>query len=152
MNIGIDHIGITTPFYCNDGKGNFLLHRRSKNCRDEQGHWDPGSGKLDFGVTLEENVLREVMEEYGCPGEIQERLPAHDIFRELGGVKTHWLAVPFFVKVDPQKVTMNEPHKMDELGWFRLDKLPEPLHTGFRFTFTKYRRYFDNYINSDAGE
>jgi len=30
MISGIDYIGITTPFYCNDGKGNFLFHKRSQ--------------------------------------------------------------------------------------------------------------------------
>lgn len=145
MNIGVDYIGISTPFYCHDGKGNFLLHKRSKNCRDEQGNWDPGSGKLDFGTTLEENVLREVFEEYGCTGEIQERLPSHDIFRENNGVKTHWVAVPFFVKVDPSQVKNNEPEKIDEIGWFTLDNLPTPLHTGFAFTLNTYKEYFDKY-------
>ncbi len=147
MDPGFDYIGISTPFYCNDGKGNFLLHKRSKNCRDEEGRWDPGSGELLHGVTLESNVLREVMEEYGCQGEIQERLPAHDIFREYNGKKTHWLAVPFFVKVDPALVRMNEPDKMDEIGWFRLDNLPSPLHTGFGFTFGKYKEYFIKYLS-----
>lgn len=145
MKIGVDYIGITTPFYCNDGKGNFLLHKRSTNCRDEQGHWDPGSGQLDFGVTLEENVLREVFEEYGCRGEIQERLPTHDIFREFNGVRTHWLAVPFFVKINPKEVKNNSLEKIDELGWFTLDNLPEPLHIGFRFTLMKYKNYFEKY-------
>ena len=87
MNIGIDYVGVTTPFYCNDGKGNFLLHKRSKNTRDEHGRWDPGSGKLDFGLEFEENVLKEVFEEYGCKGEIQEQLPAHTILREWDGKK-----------------------------------------------------------------
>ncbi len=146
MNPGFDYIGISTPFYCNDGKGNFLLHKRSKNCRDEQGRWDPGSGELEYGMTLEENVLREVMEEYGVIGEIQERLPAHDIFREFDNKKTHWLAIPFFVKVNRTEVRMNEPDKMDELGWFRLDNFPSPLHTGFKFSFEKYREYFIKYL------
>ena len=145
MNIGTDYIGVTTPFYCNDGNGNFLFHKRSKNCRDEHGNWDPGSGKLDFGVSLEENVLREVLEEYGCRGEIQERLPAHDIFREQNGQKTHWVAVPFFVKVNREEVKNNEPHKIDELGWFRLDNLPTPLHTGFQISFSLFKEYFDKY-------
>lgn len=87
--IGIDYVGISTPFYCNDGKGNFLLHKRSKNCRDEVRRWDPGSGKLEFGLSLEDNLLKEIKEEYGCDGKIQERLPAHDIFRVINGVKTH---------------------------------------------------------------
>ncbi len=145
MQIGKDFIGITTPFYCNDGKGNFLLHKRSKNCRDENGNWDPGSGKLDFGISLEENVLREIAEEYGCKGEIQERLPAHDIFREYNGVKTHWVAIPFFVKVNPQEVRNNEPEKIDDMDWFKLGELPQPLHTGFQFTFSKFRNTFEKY-------
>ena len=145
MKIGIDYIGVTTPFYCHDGKGNFLLHKRSKNCRDEHGRWDPGSGKLDFGVSLEENVLREIMEEYGCGGEIPEQLPSHDIFREQNGKKTHWLAVPFFVKVNPSEVKNNEPEKIVELGWFRLDTLPEPLHSGFAYTYKTYKGFFDKY-------
>lgn len=145
MKIGVDYVGITTPFYCNDGQGNFLLHRRSKNCRDEQEKWDPGSGELDFGMSLEENVLREIAEEYGCQGEIQERLPAHNIFREHNGIKTHWVAVPFFVKINPKEVKNNEPNKIDEIGWFRLDSLPKPLHTGFQFTLAQFREHFEKY-------
>lgn len=145
MKVGFDYIGVTTPFYCNDGKGNFLFHKRSENCRDEQGRWDTGSGKLDFGVSLEENVLREVLEEYGCKGEIQERLPAHDIFREQDGTKTHWVAVPFFIKVNPNEVKNNEPEKIIKFDWFKLSNLPSPLHSGFVFSFEKFRRHFEKY-------
>lgn len=148
MKPGIDYIGVSTPFYCNDGKGNFLLHRRSKKCRDEEGHWDTGSGQLDFGLTPEENVLKEVEEEYGIKGTIQEKLPAHSIFRIHKGKKTHWLAIPFFIKVDPKKVKINEPEKIDILGWFKLNKLPRPLHTGFVYTFKTYRKYFQKYKKS----
>lgn len=142
---GIDYIGITTPFYCNDGKGNFLLHRRSQSCRDERGRWDTGSGQLEFGLTPEENVLKEVFEEYGCKGFIQEPLPPHSIFRKHQGVDTHWLAIPFFIKVNPQEVKVNEPAKIDEIKWFILDNLPKPLHSGFSFTFSTYRFFFDKY-------
>ena len=145
MDIGIDYVGISTPFYCNDGKGHFLLHKRSVNTRDEHGRWDPGSGKLEFGMQLEENVLKEVAEEYGCAGIIQEQLPAHTILREWNGKKTHWLAVPFFVKVDPKEAKNNEPHKIDEIGWFTLDDLPQPLHSGFQYTFNRYKTFFDKY-------
>lgn len=145
MKIGFDYIGISTPFYCNDGRGNFLLHKRSKNCRDENGNWDPGSGELDFGDSLEENVLREVAEEYGCRGKIQERLPALDIFRVQNGIKTHWVAIPFFVKVKPEEVKNNEPENIDEIGWFKLDSLPQPLHSAFQFGLSQYREYFERY-------
>jgi ADP-ribose pyrophosphatase len=139
---GEDYIGISTPFYCNDGKGNFLFHKRSKNCRDEQGKWDPGGGKLEFGLTPEENVLKEVKEEYGCKGKIQKSIPPHTILRINNGKETHWIAFPFFIKVKKSEVKINEPEKIDELGWFRLNKLPKPLHTGFSWTFKHYPKYF----------
>lgn len=142
MKAGEDYIAINTPFYCNDGKGNFLFQKRSKNCRDEQGKWEPGGGRLEFGLTPEENVLKEVKEEYGCTGVIQKSIPPHSIIRVNNGKKTHWMAFPFFVKVKRSEVTINEPNKIDEIGWFRLDNLPKPLHTGFKKTFKHYRRHF----------
>ena len=146
MRIGFDYVGISTPFYCHDGNGNLLMHRRTKECRDEHERWDAGSGKLEFNLSLEENVLREVLEEYGCKGEIQEQLPAHNIFREWNGEKTHWLAVPFVVKVNPQEVTIGEPNKISEIGWFTIDQLPGPLHSGFAYTFNRYKDYFKKYL------
>jgi ADP-ribose pyrophosphatase YjhB (NUDIX family) len=145
MDMGVDYVGVSTPFYCNDGKGNFLLHKRSKNTRDEHGKWDTGGGKLDFGLTLEENVLKEVREEYGCEGIIQEKLPAYTSLREWDGKKLHWVAVPFFVKVDPREVKNNEPNKIEELGWFKLDNLPQPLHTALQYTLDHYRSFFEKY-------
>lgn len=121
------------------------MHKRSEKCRDEQGRWDYGGGKLEFGQELEESVLREVQEEYGCRGEIQEQLLPHSILRELNGVLTHWLAIPFFIKVNLEKVTNNEPDKILEIGFFTLDNLPQPLHSGAKKTMEKYQNYFDKY-------
>jgi 8-oxo-dGTP pyrophosphatase MutT (NUDIX family) len=143
MKIGVDFVGITTPFYCHDGNGNILMHKRTEACRDEHGRWDTGSGKLEFDLSLEENVLQEVLEEYGCTGEIIGRLPAHDIFRDHEGQKTHWIAVPFFIKVNPQEVKNGEPHKIEEIKWFSIKELPDPLHTGFAQTFNKYKTDFE---------
>ncbi len=138
MRPGIDCIGIATPFYCNDGNGLFLFQK-------EKGTWSPGSGKLDFGQTLEESVLREIKEEYGCRGTIQEQLPAHSVRYMHDGKKRYWLSIPFFVKVNPKEVKNNEPEYIAEIGWFSLDALPKPLHPGFTFTFTNYRNYFEKY-------
>ncbi len=146
MKPGVDYIGISTPFYCHDGENNFLLHKRSQQCRDEVGKWDPGSGQLEFGLTPEENVLKEVTEEYGCQGKILEKLPAHSIFRMHNNQPTHWLAIPFFILVNREEVKINDPLKIDEIGWWRLDKLPQPLHQGFSFTFNNYFDYFKKYL------
>ncbi len=61
---GVDFIGITCVFYCHDGKGKLLLHKRSKNCRDEVGRWHVGGGSMEFGEDFEETVKREIKEEY----------------------------------------------------------------------------------------
>lgn len=54
MKKGIDYIGVTVSFYCHDGAGNFVLHKRNHNCRDEHGCWDFGGGGLKHGETLED--------------------------------------------------------------------------------------------------
>lgn len=143
MKIGFDYIGITTPFYCHDGNGNILMHKRTEKCRDEHFCWDPGAGKQEFGISLEDNVLKEVMEEYGCNAVVEERLAAHDVFREVDGKKVHWVVVPFFVKVNPKDVKIGEPEKMSELGWFSLDKLPSPLTRGFEYSLNYLRKDFE---------
>ncbi len=139
---GIDYIGITTPFYCHDGEGYLLLAQRSVGARDEHGAWDPGSGQLELGSSIEENILREVKEEYGCEGTIQKTLPAHSILRTMHGRQTHWLAIPAFVLVDRKQVTLMEPEKFSEFGWFTLDELPSPLHQGFALSFEKFKAEF----------
>lgn len=146
MNVGIDYVGITTPFYCHDGNGNILMYKRTTECRDECGRWDTGSGKLELELSLEENVLQELLEEYGCKGVIEGRLPTHDLFREHEGQKTHWISVPFFIKVNPGDVKNGEPHKMQDIQWFPINNLPEPLHTGFAQTFDKFKKDFENYF------
>lgn len=64
MRKGIDCIGVTVVFFCHDGKGNFVLSKRSKNTRDEQGRWDPGGGALEIHERIEDAIRREVREEY----------------------------------------------------------------------------------------
>lgn len=124
----------------------FLFHKRSKNCRDEIGRWDPGAGQMQFGETPERSVLREVYEEYGVKGRIDKQIPPHSIVRIQNGISTHWLAIPFIVFVNRSNVKINEPLKMDEIDWFFLKDLPKPLHTGFRYSFKKFKTYFTDYL------
>ena len=149
FKIGVDCTGISVVFACHDGNGKFLLHKRSQNCRDEQGRWDFGGGKLEFSESLSEGVKREAREEYGCEVIIEEALYPQQLFRELAdGTKTHWIYFPHIVRVNPVDVIIGEPHSMDEIGWFALDNLPQPLHSaippfieGFKSEFAKYSNY-----------
>lgn len=145
MKPGIDFIGVSVSFFCHDDNY-FLLHKRSNKCRDEKGRWDFGGGQLEFGERLESAVLREVKEEYGVGGVIEKQLPAHSLLREENGIRTHWLIITFIVKVDRKKVVNNDPEKIAELGWFKLNNLPKPLHTGAQYTPKHYKEEFKKYL------
>jgi 8-oxo-dGTP diphosphatase len=136
MKKGIDYIGVSVVFFCHDGKGNFLLHKRSKNCRDEQGRWDCGGGAMKFGESFEEAVRREVIEEYCTDIKDLQFIATSNILREHTNIKTHWIAFIFAAKVDPSLVKIGDPEKMDEIGWFTAETLPEPMHSMFAETLT----------------
>ena len=137
---GIDYIGVTVTFICHDGEGNFLLAKRSANCRDEHGTWDPGGGAVELNDTVMNTLEKEIAEEY-CTNIIeQEFLGYRDMHRTMpDGTPTHWIALNFKVRVDRSKVANGEPHKFDELGWFTLDTLPSPLHSQLPSALEKYK-------------
>lgn len=127
---GISFTGITTVFFCHDGKGKLFLTKRSNKTRDEHGRWDPGAGGLKHGQSIEENMLRELKEEYNVDPIKSEYLGYFDSFRQTDeGIPTHWLAMCFAVQVNPDDVKVNEPNMVDDSGWFDLDALPSPLHS-----------------------
>lgn len=116
---------VSCVFVCHDGEGRILLARRGAGARDEPGTWDTGAGALEHGETFEEAVTREVREEYST---VPLRITTIGVRNVLRG-SSHWVAVINAVQVDPAEVAIGEPHKFDELGWFRPDELPAPLHS-----------------------
>lgn len=127
---GIDFIGVTVGFVVHDGHGRFLLHKRSKNCRDEQGRWDNGGGAHEFGHDLTDTLRRELKEEHGTDALDIRFLCVTDSHRKLSdGTPTHWVGVTYAVQVDPKQLINNEPYKIDDFGWFKWGKLPTPLHS-----------------------
>ncbi|MDP2749716.1 MAG: NUDIX domain-containing protein [Nanoarchaeota archaeon] len=139
MKKGIDFIGITTVFLCHDGQGNILLSKRSNKCRDEHGRWDPGGGSLEYGQRVEDSLKREVKEEYGTDVLDFEFLGYRDVHRNENRIKSHWVALDFKVLVDKNKVKNCEPHKCEELKWFKLNNLPEPMHSQFTTFYELYK-------------
>ncbi len=139
MQKGVDFVAVTVSYVCHDGKGNYLMNKRGKNCRDEHGNWDFGGGGLELDESVEECLQKEIKEEFGVAPIQYSFLGYHDVFRNFNGVDTHWLALEFLVLVDRNKVVNGEPHKFDEIGWFRLDNLPSPLHSAVPTILEKFK-------------
>ena len=139
MQKGFDYIGVSVSYVCHDGKGNFLMNKRGKNCRDEHGKWDFGGGGLEMGEKIEDCLKKEIKEEFGTEIIKYDFLGYLEMFRKMNNVNTQWLSLEFQVLVDPRKVINGEPHKFDEIGWFRLDALPEPLHPAVSMILEKFK-------------
>ena len=136
---GIDYPGINITYYCHDGTGRYVFNLRGKNCRDEQGKWDCGAGKLELHQTIEECLRKEIKEEYCTDVLDYEFLGFDDVHREHNGVQTHWIGLRYRVRVDAKKVANGEPHKFDDVQWFTLDNLPSPLHSQVEDELRAYR-------------
>ncbi len=139
MKKGYDYTGVSIVFACHDGEGNFLFAKRSNRCRDEHGVWDHGGGGLELGDTVEGTLRKEIKEEYCVDVLDFEFLGYRDVHREHDGAKTHWIALDFVVRIDPSKVQNGEPDKVDELAWFKLDTLPEALHSQWPVFFALHK-------------
>lgn len=149
---GVDHIGIGCIFFCHDGQGNVLLHKRGPKCRDEQGVWDCGAGSMEFGESFEDTVRREVREEYGVePIKVQQVGAKSAVRTKPDGTKTHWVQLLHYVQVDPQGVVNGEPEKIEELGWFPLDAIPEPMHSQLSHDLEMLRAWLVRDMSTKSG-
>jgi len=139
MKIGLDYIGVTVNFMCHDGNGRFFFAKRSDKCRDEHGRWEMGGGVLDFGEDPLVAVRREMEEEFAIVrAELDACLGHTNLLREHSGQKTHWVCISYVFTIPTDEPKIQEPHKFTQTGWFTLDALPHPLHTGSEILINKY--------------
>lgn len=125
------------------------MAKRSHLARDEQGTWEIGGGGLKWGLDAEENLRREIKEEYNATTRKITFLGYRDVHRMLEDkTPTHWLALDFAVLVDPKEIKINEPEMFDDSGWFTIDNLPKPLHSQQHVFFDKYSKKISKLINS----
>lgn len=125
MQVGVDYVGVALVFLCHDGKGSFVMAKRSEQARDDRNRWDIGGGKLDVHESVEAALEREIREEYCAPVLGQQFLGYRDVHRiDPEGRPTHWIGLDFAVLVDRSQVKIGEPHKFTDLQWYTLDSLP----------------------------
>jgi 8-oxo-dGTP pyrophosphatase MutT (NUDIX family) len=122
-------------FVCHDGAGRILLARRASAARDEPGSWDTGAGALEYGEEFAEAVAREVAEEYSAAAREIRLLGVRNVVRP----DSHWVALVFAVRVDPDGVAIGEPHKFDAIGWYDPAAPPEPAHSQLATTLALFR-------------
>lgn len=148
---GIDYPAICVGFYAHDGNGKFLFLKRSLQARDFQGYWEPGGGRLHKNETIEEALIREMSEEIDCPsGIIDEVLPpVSQIVKNDEGKMVHWVILPHIVRVNPEEVSLKDVEKIDEIGWFGLGELPDPLHPTVARELVDFEEIFRKYQSKE---
>eukprot|EP00933_Yihiella_yeosuensis_P019687 TRINITY_DN15908_c0_g1_i1.p1 TRINITY_DN15908_c0_g1~~TRINITY_DN15908_c0_g1_i1.p1 ORF type:complete len:169 (+),score=34.75 TRINITY_DN15908_c0_g1_i1:30-509(+) len=129
LKAGKDYPGVGVGAYVFDNQQRVLLVKRSASSRTSPGEWARPGGAVEFGESCEDALIRELLEETGlqiCNPVLMEGGVTSQI---SGG--SHWVAIGYTAKLaegcTPESAVNKEPDKHDELGWFALDKLPEPI-------------------------
>lgn len=107
-------------FFCHDGSGRYLLAKRGPNDSNEPGTWSPGAGGVEYGEHIEEALSREIREEYDAEIIEHEFLGHRDWINSSG---VHLFIFDYRVRVDPSKISNNEPHETEELRWVTIPEL-----------------------------
>ena len=126
MKKGVDYIGVSAGVMIFNEKGELFLSKRSQQVKNESGCWETPGGSVELQEKLADAAKREVREEYGAEIEIIKQFPAEDHIIPADG--QHWVATTFLARFkEGQASKIMEPDKCDEIGWFALDNLPQPL-------------------------
>lgn len=115
---------------------NRILLGKRKGSHGEDTWATPG-GHLEFGESVEQCAIREVLEETGlCVKKITKLDFTNDIFTEEN---KHYITL--FVKADYEggEPVLNEPNKCEQWRWCDMNNLPNPLFTSL-----------ENYLGSSS--
>lgn len=143
MKPGKDYIGVGVGVMIFNDKGELLLAKRGRAAKNERGHWEVPGGSVDFGETRAEAAIREAREELGLDVVIVHELLGIDHL--IPAEEQHWVTTPFIVEIPAgQEPRIMEPHKCDELAWFSIDELPEPLSIATQCNVVIYKQHLKN--------
>jgi 8-oxo-dGTP diphosphatase len=110
--------------------GRVLLVKRLRP--PEAGAWSLAGGKVEFLEPVADAILREVREELGVEI-VLERLLA--VVETIGLAGQHWVSPVYLARLTLGEPRNCEPEKHGEIGWFALDRPPEPLSAAARQAF-----------------
>lgn len=151
MKKGIDYIGVGAGAIIFNDKEEFFLAKRGGEARNERHRWEFPGGSVEFGETLADALLREILEEYGFTIDVVRLLDVVDHI--LPGENQHWVSPTFLCRYTGGTPSIREPRKCEEIGWFRLDSIPEnDLTSASRKSLESLKRYLfsSRSLRSDA--
>jgi 8-oxo-dGTP diphosphatase len=103
--------------------GKVLLGKR-KNAHGE-GSWSFAGGHLDFGESIEECAVREVLEETGLKIKNIRMGPfTNDVFKQEN---KHYITLFVIADYESGTVKVMEPDKCERWEWFEWNNLPKSL-------------------------
>ncbi|MBI4085149.1 MAG: NUDIX hydrolase [Candidatus Liptonbacteria bacterium] len=99
-------------------EGKYLLLRRSGS--EAKGVWDIAGGRIEPGIPLRDNLIREIREETGLDFDGKEKIiAAQDIFPSYGG--RHIVRLTYIIEMDGMP-DLN-PAEHDEFRWVSFEEM-----------------------------
>lgn len=142
MQVGVDYIGVGVGAIVFNDDGDVFLSQRGAQSRNERGKWEFPGGKVEFGDTLEDTIIREFQEEYGMTIEIIRLLSVDSHILPDEG--QHWVSPTYIARHVSGEPKILEPHKCSAIGWFALDALPQPQSVITEYNVRDYRAQYGN--------
>ena len=105
--------------------GKVVLIRR-KNTGWIDGWYDLPAGHLESGETFQECAVRELQEETGLKAKTEDLSLIH-VHQNHNGPKAPHYGYIFLAKKWTGEPSLVEPQKSDDIGWFKLDNLPDKI-------------------------
>lgn len=134
MNEAVDQrpkVGLGV-YILNDQCELLLLRRKGAHGANT---WCPPGGHLEFGESFEECAKKEAKEESDLDVDDLKLIKVtNDVFREEG---KHYVTLAMCARSHKGEPKIVEPEKCDEIRWFALNNLPEPL-------FIPVKNYFES--------
>ena len=99
-------------------KDKFLLIKRSEKARGDYYFWEFPGGRLEFGESPDDALLREIMEEIGLQADSICPINTWSFFKDEN---TEVVGITFLCETDTNSVNLSKEH--DEYVWITYDDL-----------------------------
>jgi mutator protein MutT len=141
MRKGIDYIGVGAGALVFNSEGKVLIAQRGHNANNEAGKWDFPGGTVEFGETIQDTLIRELMEELGLEIEIRELLDVvnHIIPEE----KQHWVSASYLAIHKSGEAKILETDKCTDFEWVYIRDINPEILT--KSSMSNYRRYVEKF-------